>query len=157
MESHGNVSQVCLLSNVHFPSTPTIIPSPCCKIPRRKSICSPDAALINACPGHKACRPSLKWHSCTSCPVLFHHYPPDFCSTSLLFLQSIAALLMVVQPHPLKLDYSAAQLSLLRSTQLYLYCIFVARLAQYLVSVPNCTIGNLLLSSAFTIGMFGRG
>ena len=67
-----------------------------------------------------------------------------------------AALLVVVQPHPLKLDYSAAQLSLLRSTQLYLYCIFLA-LAQYLVSVANCTIGNLLLSSAFTIGMLGRG
>ena len=73
---------------------------------------------------------------------LLQHYP----SLPLPSLQTTAALLLVVvEPLPLKLDYSAAQLSLLRSTQLYLYCIFVA-LAQYLVSVPNCTIGNLLLS-----------
>ena len=47
-----------------------------------KSICSLDVALINACPAHKARRPSLKWHSCTYCPLTTSHCPTTTLHTS---------------------------------------------------------------------------
>ena len=70
MEKHGKCPR-CVCSPISIPlQPPQSSPPRAAKIPGRKSICSPDVALINACPAHKACRPSLKWHSCTSCPVL---------------------------------------------------------------------------------------
>ena len=162
----------CPFPNVHFLWTPNNHSLPCLlqNPPCKKSICSLDVALINACPAHKARRPSLKWHSCTSCPLTT--LAADFlCSTTLPFLPCCPSLFcrqtaplqiavvvgVVLQPLPLKLDYSAAQLSLLRSTQLYLYCI------QYICGSPpifglfpivcrgercslESTIGYLLLS-----------